>query len=182
MARFLSGGCLLENLTRLKCIFSNERNSQMKTPSFILIALLGLISFTAQAASDETPTQAEVAKQLLAKYSVDAKEEAIQAGDANPRPIIFSAEAGRAFYIKRRTFSERDLSCSSCHTDNPAKQGKNIQTKLKIDPLAPSVNANRFTNAQKVQRNLAKHCNDLWGRDCTSQDKGDFITYLMSVK
>ena len=57
-----------------------------------------------------------------------------------------------------------------------------IETKKAIDPLAPSKNAERFTNFEKVESNFKKHCLDHYERDCPAYEKGSFISYLMSVK
>jgi hypothetical protein len=51
-----------------------------------------------------------------------------------------------------------------------------------IRPLAPAANDKRFTSVDKVEKNFTKHCNDIIGRDCTAQEKGNFIAYLLSVK
>jgi hypothetical protein len=153
----------------------------MKKLPHLLIALLGLISLSSHAESNNVSVQSEVVKKLLSKFTVEAKEEAIKAGEVNPKPT-FSADAGRAFFVKRRTFSKGNLSCTSCHTDNPVNEGMHVETKVLIKPLAMSANPGRFTNAEKVERNLSQHCTDLWGRDCSAQDKGDLVTYLTTVK
>jgi hypothetical protein len=55
-------------------------------------------------------------------------------------------------------------------------------TNKPIRPLAPAVNDKRFTSVDKVEKNFTKHCNDIIGRDCTAQEKGNFIAYLLTVK
>ncbi len=150
----------------------------MKKSQYMLIALIGFISLSAQAESnnisDQFALQSDVVKKLYAKYALEAKE-------VNPKSTL-SADAGRAFYTKRRSWSSKDVSCSSCHTDNPANEGKHNETGKPIKPLALSANQKRFTNAQKVEINFSKHCMDLYKKDCSAQDKGDFLAYLMSVK
>lgn len=142
----------------------------MKKFATVLIALLfgfGLTSFSAQA-------DVSSAEQLANKFGILAKA-------LNPNATL-SAEAGRAFFIKKVTVKGKDLSCSTCHTDNPANNGKHADTGKLIQPMAPSVNPKRFSDVQKSSEKFAEHCKDLYGKDCTAEEKGNFITYLLSVK
>lgn len=120
---------------------------------------------------------------LLATYAESAK---VEFKEQNGRGAVsdkpFSAEVGRKFFLARRTWQSHDYTCSGCHTNDPTKVGRHIETKKAIDPLAPSKNAERFTNFEKVETNFKKHCLDLYERDCTAYEKGNFISYLMSVK
>lgn len=150
--------------------------------SFLLLALAGFTSFpTFAQGSKITDKQNEVMKQLLATYAEKAKDEYKNRGKAVPNPI-FSVETGREFYLKRRTWQATDFTCSGCHTEDPTKEGKHIETKKPIKPLAPASNPERFTDVKKVEKNFTDHCMDLHERDCRAYEKGNFITYLMSVK
>jgi cytochrome c peroxidase len=146
----------------------------MKKTLYILIPLIGFISLSIQAETNNVSKQAEVVKILFDKYAKEAREE-------NPKSTL-SADAGRALYVKRRSYQSQDVSCSSCHTDNPANEGKNVDTGKPIKPLAISANPNRFINAKKVEKNFSIHCIDLYKKDCSAQDKGDFLAYIMSIK
>ena len=149
----------------------------------LILALAGCITTPALAQGTISPAQTEVMKQLLATYAEKAKEEVKSGkgrGATSDKP--FSAEVGREFYLKRRTWSDKDYTCSGCHTEDPTKEGRHIETKKPIKPLAPAVNPERFTNAEKVEKNFVQHCMDLHERDCRAHEKGNFITYLMSVK
>ena len=112
------------------------------------------------------------ANPILDDYKAQAKAE-------NPAFKGFSAAAGQKLYT---TQGPNQLSCSSCHTDSPKNAGKHAKTNKAIDPMAPSVNPQRFTDAAKVEKWFKRNCNDALGRACTTQEKGDFITYLLSVK
>lgn len=151
---------------------------------YLMLALAGLIAMPAIAqTSGATPKQTEVMKKLLAKYEAKAKEELLdKSGKATGSFTPFSAEVGREFYLKRRTWQSHDYTCSGCHTTDPAKEGKHIDTKKAVKPLAPAANPERFVDAEKVEKNFAEHCMDLYDRDCRPAEKGNFITYLMSVK
>ncbi|HSO44374.1 MAG TPA: DUF1924 domain-containing protein [Rhodoferax sp.] len=91
----------------------------------------------------------------------------------------FSAAAGEKLY---RTVGPNQLSCASCHTDSPKSAGKHAKTNKAIDPMAPSVNPKRFTDAAQVEKWFKRNCNDALGRVCTTQEKGDFVSYMLSVK
>jgi hypothetical protein len=91
----------------------------------------------------------------------------------------FSAAHGESFF---KTKHNHDLSCSSCHTDNPAAQGKHAETDKLIKPLAPAANEERFTDMKKVAKWFKRNCNDVLDRECTPQEKGDVLAYLLTVK
>jgi hypothetical protein len=130
--------------------------------STILLALLSFVSFSAQA---DVATAEQAAKQ----YSLFAKS-------------TLSADEGRAFYTKKIVVAGKDLSCSACHTDNPANVGKHNESGKAIQPMSPVVNPKRFSEVQKSEKGFTKHCKDLYGKDCSAQDKGNFITYVLTTK
>ena len=130
--------------------------------ALMLVAAAGL---AVQPAFAETPTEVLAALQ---------KEAATTAGFQG-----FSAVRGEQFF---KTRHGNEWSCSSCHTDNPAAPGKHAKTGKAIEPLAPSANAERFTNPKKVEKWFKRNCNDVLGRACTAQEKGDVLAYLLGVK
>lgn len=139
----------------------------MRKFAFVLSVVLGVSSL---------PVQADIvgAKQFADQYAAHVK-------GIDPAYKL-TADAGRAFYVKKYLSKGKEESCSSCHTDNPANQGKHSETGKPIQPLSPAVNMKRFSNLQEVEKNFAKHCRDILGRDCTPQEKGDYITYLLTVQ
>jgi uncharacterized protein DUF1924 len=90
----------------------------------------------------------------------------------------FSAQRGEAFF---QTTHGADWSCSTCHTRDPLGPGKHSVTGKNISPLAPAANPARFADAAKVEKWFKRNCNDVLRRDCTAVEKGDVITYLMSL-
>jgi hypothetical protein len=90
----------------------------------------------------------------------------------------FSAARGQTFYNAK----SGDLSCASCHTDSPKAAGKHATTGKDILPLAPTVNAERFSDPAKVEKWFKRNCNEVLKRVCTAQEKGDFMSYVLSVK
>ncbi len=60
--------------------------------------------------------------------------------------------------------------------------GKHAKTGKLIKALAPAANADRFTDAAKVEKWFKRNCNDVLDRACTPQEKGDVLAYLLTVK
>ena len=90
-----------------------------------------------------------------------------------------SAQRGELFF---KATHGGEWSCASCHTANPLAPGKHAKTGKTIAPLAPAANPQRFTDAAAVEKWLRRNCNDVLGRPCTAQEKGDVTQYLMSLK
>jgi len=124
-------------------------------------------------------TSLAVALPLLANANPILDDYKAQAKTENPAFKDFSAAAGQKLYT---TQGPNQLACSSCHTDSPKNAGKHAKTNKAIDPMAPSVNPQRFTDAAKVEKWFKRNCNDALGRACTTQEKGDFMAYVLSVK
>lgn len=100
--------------------------------------------------------------------------------DANVK--TFSAEEGKRFFNAKRIHSvkKEDRSCSTCHTANPANQGKTPVGKV-IEPMAQSANKERFTDPKKVEKWFKRNCGWVLERECTPREKGDFITYMTTA-
>ena len=47
-----------------------------------------------------------------------------------------------------------------------------------IDPMAPSVNSKRLTDAKKINKWLLRNCKWTFGRECTAQEKGNVLLWL----
>lgn len=140
----------------------------MKKINIALFILFGMTALT-------THADVETAKKLADRYGAFAKV-------INPSSSGLSAEDGRAFFNRELTVHGKQVACASCHTSNPGDTGKHIVTNKPIRPLSPLVEPKRFTSVDKVEKNFTKHCNDIIGRDCTAQEKGNFIAYLLTVK
>ena len=129
------------------------------------LALIAIVSMLSQAAYAETPNE------ILASIQQEAA--------STPGFQGFSAARGENFFKNRHG---NDWSCSSCHTDNPAATGKHAKTGKIIQALAPSANAERFTNPKKVDKWFKRNCNDVLDRACSAQEKGDVLSYLLTLK
>lgn len=71
--------------------------------------------------------------------------------------------------------------CTSCHGRDLRRAGKHVKTGKRIDPLAPSVNAERLTETKKIRKWFRRNCKWTLGRECTAQEKGDFLTWLRTL-
>jgi len=72
-------------------------------------------------------------------------------------------------------------SCSACHTEDLRQTGKHIKTGKPIKPMAPSVNLERLSDAKKIAKWFKRNCKWTLGRECTPQEKADFISYIRSL-
>ena len=127
-----------------------------------LALLLAIISINANA---QTPQQtlASLRQQAMATPGFDG----------------FSAARGEQFF---KSTHANDWSCATCHTENPAVAGKHAKTNKTIQPMAPAVNNERFIDQNRVEKWFKRNCNDVVDRACTPLEKGDVLTYLLSVK
>jgi mono/diheme cytochrome c family protein len=140
----------------------------MKKIAYSLTCLLAVCSINVYA-------DVATAEKLVSKYTTYAK-------NIDPNSTGASADEGKAFFNREITVKGKQVACASCHTANPADTGKHIVTGKPIRPLSPVVNEKRFASIDKVESNFTKHCNDIIGRDCTAQEKANFISYLLTVK
>lgn len=102
-----------------------------------------------------------------------------QARQESPAFGGFSAQRGRAFFDGTHG---QDWSCSSCHTRNPLEAGRHAATGRSIAALAPAANPKRLSDPAKVEKWFRRNCKDVLRRECTATEKGDVISYLLSLK
>jgi hypothetical protein len=133
------------------------------------LARFPVFVFAAWALALSVPVHAQAPADFLADFERQARQ-------ADPGFKGFSAERGRQFFTRTHG---GDWSCASCHTDAPATSGKHAKTGKSIQPLAPAANPERFTSAAKVDKWFKRNCNDVLGRACSAQEKGDVLAWLM---
>lgn len=131
---------------------------------FLLTAVL--LSVATVSVQAETPTD------FQNLYTAQAKQE-------NPAFAGFSAEQGQRFYA---TTHGKEWSCATCHGRTPSAIGQHTATGKTITPLAPAANVERFTRPDKVEKWFKRNCNEVLGRPCTAQEKGDLLAYLLTVR
>jgi cytochrome c peroxidase len=126
------------------------------------LALAALILVASAAVAAETP------QSLIESYSR-------QAGSTP------SVAQGRALFLGTHAGGRPDTpSCSTCHTQDPRATGRTRAGKL-IQPMAPSANPARFTDAANVEKWFGRNCDTVLGRACTAAEKADIIAYLASL-
>ena len=73
--------------------------------------------------------------------------------------------------------------CRQCHVINDSEHPHPKDAKLrKIPPLAPSANPKRLTNFDHVEAFLKPNCEMVFGRVCTAKEKGDVLSWIISIK
>jgi hypothetical protein len=147
---------------------------------------------SAAAASAETP------QEMLERYRGQA-----QADD--PGFAGFAVDRGYALYREKHPImGVGAVSCASCHRKNPRDQIRAHRVdilcrachvindeehpdpksakKRVIEPFTPEANPKRFSDYALVEQYFKTNCRLVLKRECTAREKGDLITYLLSVE
>ncbi len=109
---------------------------------------------------------------LQAQYAARAAREDPSFRGASP-------ERGRRFFLAKHG---NDWSCASCHTSDPTASGRHAVTGRGLQPLAPSANPSRFTDAAKAEKWFRRNCRDVLDRECTAAEKADLIAWLAGLR
>jgi len=116
------------------------------------------------------PAQAtEAAMQMLETYKLEGAGE-------------FSPERGKKMWTQTFTHQEsgKPVNCATCHTSDLKRSGAHAKTGKIIEPMAFSANPLRFNETKKIKKWFLRNCKWTVGRECTAQEKGDFLTYFLS--
>ena len=94
----------------------------------------------------------------------------------------FDAAAAEAQWNKAfvDAASAENRRCSTCHRTDLKAAGKHVTTGKPIEPLAPSVNPKRLTNVEKIEKWFLRNCKWTMGRECTPQEKGNYLVLICS--
>ncbi|MDT8376103.1 MAG: DUF1924 domain-containing protein [Mariprofundaceae bacterium] len=95
----------------------------------------------------------------------------------------FSAERGESLWRQTQTqqTSGKPVSCTTCHSGNLRDAGSHIRTGKRIEPMAFSMaGADRLNDPEKIEKWFLRNCKWTLGRECTAQEKGDFLSYFLS--
>lgn len=92
----------------------------------------------------------------------------------------FSAANGQTMWTQQHNppGSDKARSCALCHGENLTQSGKHAKTGKPIEPLAPSANPQRLTDLAEIEKWFKRNCTWTVGRECTPQEKGDFLSFL----
>jgi mono/diheme cytochrome c family protein len=105
---------------------------------------------------------------LLAQYAATAKS------------ADFSATRGHELHTTAFTGGKTQTpSCTSCHGNDVRGAGQTLSGKP-IEAMALSVTPTRYTDAAKVEKWFKRNCIEVLGRECTAQEKGDWLSYMLS--
>lgn len=121
---------------------------------------------SASAAAADTPAG------FMARYAQQAGVAVSALSPARGEALFRSEHPGR---------SGAAQSCASCHTPNP-KQAGQTRVGKRIEPLAPSANPARFTDAVQVEKWFRRNCTDVLQRECSAREKGDFIAWISQIR
>lgn len=115
---------------------------------------------------------------LLSAMPAAADRQAVLEHYAAGAETVPSAERGRTLW-EQKGFKGRD--CTQCHGTDLRRAGRHQRTRKPIDPMAPSVNPDRFTDLKKVEKWFRRNCKWTWGRECSAQEKADILQWLNSL-
>lgn len=95
---------------------------------------------------------------------------------------VISTDEKQGEQLWQKTFKHDgefpDRSCTSCHTKDLTADGKHVKTGKVILPMAPSSNAERFTDSKKVEKWFKRNCLWTMDRECTAQEKANFLVHI----
>lgn len=132
----------------------------MKKRLFISVAVLALAQSVAQA-------QPSAINERLNDYRQQGAGE-------------FSAARGEEWWNKEVTHkqSSEQRSCATCHGSDLTKGGKHVETGKTIKPMRPAVTPDRLSDSRKIEKWFLRNCKWTYGRECTPQQKGDFLLFI----
>ena len=140
-----------------------KHRTNRKTAAILFAAMLGLA----------TASLAGPREDLVAQYATAAKA-------AAPAFAGFSAARGQTLHQQKFSGGKADSpSCTSCHSSDPRAAGRSPAGKA-IDPVAASVSPARYTDPAKVEKWFKRNCNEVLGRECSANEKGDWLSYMLS--
>lgn len=93
----------------------------------------------------------------------------------------YSASRGETLWKQEITDSKGNkMACTRCHGTDLSQAGEHVKTHKAIKPMAASANSERYTDLKKIEKWFKRNCKDTWGRECTAQEKGDILVYLLA--
>jgi len=140
-----------------------HRTDRLIRPALLLITTFSILFSTSATANDYLDQLTREASESVSNFSG------------------FNAERGKTILLAQFGTGKPDTpACTSCHDKNSALSGKTRAGKL-IEPMAVSVNPQRFTDSEKIEKWFGRNCRSVIGRECTLIEKGDFLTYMTSL-
>lgn len=92
----------------------------------------------------------------------------------------FSAARGQELHTRAFAGGKVETpACTSCHGKDARSAGQTLTGKP-IKAMAGSITPTRYTDAAKVEKWFKRNCVEVLGRECTTQEKGDWLSYMLS--
>jgi hypothetical protein len=111
---------------------------------------------------------------LLTQYAAEARV-------ASPAFGGFSAARGKTLHNQNFASGKADTpTCVSCHGSDPRAAGRTPSGKA-VEAMAVSVTPTRYLDPAKVEKWFRRNCNEVLGRACSPQEKGDWLTYMSQL-
>jgi hypothetical protein len=117
-----------------------------------------------------------VVLQIFSNPAIAADEKLINEYLAKAEGVSLSD--AEALWNKEWQVKGEMRSCTTCHGSDIRKPGKHKRSGKKIEPMAITVNAERFTSKKKIEKWFKRNCKWTMGRVCTDAEKGSFLLYL----
>lgn len=96
-------------------------------------------------------------------------------------PSAGAAERGKVLHSQKFAGGKPDTpSCTTCHGDDPRSAGRS-RTGKAIEPMAISVTPSRYQDPAKVEKWFKRNCIEVIGRECTAQEKSDWLAYMSGL-
>lgn len=93
---------------------------------------------------------------------------------------IANLDEGQKMYATTYASGKPDTpKCTTCHGATPQQSGQ-TRTGKAIAPMAVSSSPDRFTDQKKVDKWFMRNCKSVIGRECSAQEKLDFLTFLIN--
>lgn len=94
----------------------------------------------------------------------------------------FDPAAGRRAWEQKHPQAKPDGpdSCAACHGTDLTRPGRHQVTGKPIEPMAASVNPKRLSDPAHVEKWFGRNCRMVLGRDCSPQEKGDYVRLIQS--
>lgn len=102
-----------------------------------------------------------------------------EARGTDPAFAGFSAEDGRSLYLEEFPSGGKRIACASCHGADPRQKGRTPAGK-NLKPLSPAANAQAFSDPKRARKKFDRYCKEVLGRLCSTQEKGDLLTWLIA--
>lgn len=133
--------------------------------------LLLLVFVALNPAPGIAQTQIEAQSTAMAERLAEYRQQG--AGD-------FDAGRGEALWNKafENPANAAKRSCATCHDSALDRVGRHVETGKIIDPMHPAVTLNRLSDARKIEKWFLRNCTWTFGRECTPQEKGDFLMFI----